>query len=61
MDENDDLLADSRNILRKVKQLFLSATECIYRVSDIRQMKIYIAEPLLLKPRPFDVKSATAN
>jgi hypothetical protein len=47
-DENGDLLADSHNILNR----FLN----IPRISDVRQIEIHAAEPLLPEPLLFMLK-----
>jgi hypothetical protein len=46
-DENGDLLADSR-------KKFLSQLLNVHMVSDVRQIEIHIAEPLVPDPSPFD-------
>jgi hypothetical protein len=52
--ENDDLLADSHNILKRWK-IFFSELLNACRVSDVRQMEVHIAELLVPVPHPFDV------
>jgi hypothetical protein len=47
-DENGDLLADSYNILNRWKNYFQLLN--VYRVSDVRQIEIHTAEPLVLIP-----------
>jgi hypothetical protein len=46
IEENGDLLADSHNILNKWKNYF-SLLLNVHRVSDVRQIKIHTAEPLI--------------
>jgi hypothetical protein len=50
-DENGDLLADSH----------FSQLLNVYRASDVRQIEIHTAEPLLPDPSPFEVEIAIAN
>jgi hypothetical protein len=45
-DENGDLLAVSHNILNRWKN-YLSLLLNVHRVSDVRQIEIHIAEPLV--------------
>jgi hypothetical protein len=59
-DENSDLLADSQNILNKWKNYF-SQVFNFHRVSDVRQMHIHPAEPLVPEPSPFEVEIAIAT
>jgi hypothetical protein len=46
-DENGDLLADSHNILNKWKNYF-SLLLNVHNVSDVRQIGVHKAEPLVL-------------
>jgi hypothetical protein len=50
-DENVELLADSHNILNCWKNYF-SRLLNIHRVTDVRQIKIYTVEPLVLDRSP---------
>jgi hypothetical protein len=59
-DENCDLLSDSHNILNTRKK-YLSQLLNVYRVSDIRQIKIHTAEPLVPDPSSFEVEIVTAK
>jgi hypothetical protein len=59
-DENGDLLADSHNILNKWKNYFSHLLN-VHRVSDVRQIKIHTAEPLVPDPGPFEVEIAIAK
>jgi hypothetical protein len=45
-DENDNLLADSHNVLNRWKNYFSQLLN-VCRVSDVRQIEIHTAEPLL--------------
>jgi hypothetical protein len=54
-DENSDLLANSHNILNRWENFFSN----IHRVSNVRQIEIYAAEPLVPDPSPFEVQIAT--
>jgi hypothetical protein len=59
-DENGDLLADSHNIFNKWKNYYCHLLN-VHMVSDVRQIKIYIAEPSVCDPSPFEFKIATAK
>jgi hypothetical protein len=52
-DKNGDLLADSHNILNRLLN--------VHRVSDVRQIEIHTAEPLVPDPSPFEVEIAIAK
>jgi hypothetical protein len=56
----DDLLADSHNVLNRWKNYFTQSLN-VYRVSDIRQIEIHRAEPLIPDLSPFDVEIAIAK
>jgi hypothetical protein len=56
-DENCDLLADSHNIMNSWKNYFSQLLN-VPRVSDVRQIEIHTAEPLVPDPTPFEVKIA---
>jgi hypothetical protein len=45
-DENGDLLADAHNFLNRCKNFF-SPLLNVHRVSDVRQIEIHTAEPLV--------------
>jgi hypothetical protein len=45
-DENGDLLADSHNILNRWRNYF-SRILNVHNVSDIRQIEVHTAEPLV--------------
>jgi hypothetical protein len=59
-DENGDLLADSHNILNRWKNYFSQLLN-VHRVSDVRQIEVHIAEPLVPEHSPFKVEIAVAN
>jgi hypothetical protein len=56
-DENDDLLADSHNILNRWKNYFSQLLN-VHRVCDVRQIQIHIAELLVPDPSPSEVETA---
>jgi hypothetical protein len=58
--ENGDFLADSHNILNKQKNYYSQLLN-IHRVSDVRQIGIYTAEPLVLDPSPSEFEIAIAK
>jgi hypothetical protein len=58
-DEKGDLLADSHNILNRWKNYFQLLN--VHRVSDVRQLEIHPAEPLVPDPSPFEVEIAIEN
>jgi hypothetical protein len=60
MDENVDLLADSQNILNRWKNYFSQLLN-VHRVSDVRQIQIHTAEPLVPDSCPFDIEIAIAK
>jgi hypothetical protein len=59
-DENDDLLADSHNILNRWKNYFSHLLN-VHRTTDVRQIEIHTAEPLVPEPSPFEVEIAIAK
>jgi hypothetical protein len=59
-DENGDLLADSHNILNGWKNYFSQLLN-VHGVTDIRQIKIHTAEPLVPVSSPFEIKIAIAK
>jgi hypothetical protein len=60
-DENGDLLADSHYTLNKWKKYFYQLLNVrVHGVSDVRQIEIHTAEPLVPDPSPFDVQIAIA-
>jgi hypothetical protein len=59
-DENNDLLADSHNILNRWKNCY-SLLLNVHSVSDVRQIEIHTAEPTVPDPGPSEVEIAIAN
>jgi hypothetical protein len=59
-DENGDLLADSHNILNRRKNYF-SQLLTVHNVGDVRQVEVYMAEPLVLGPSRCEVEVAIAK
>jgi hypothetical protein len=53
-DDNGDLLADSHNILNRWKNYFNQLLN-VLNVSDVRQMEVHTAEPLVLGPNCLEV------
>jgi hypothetical protein len=58
-DENGDLLADSHNILNRWKNTSLLLN--VHRVSDVRQIEIHTAEPLVQDHSPLEAEIAIAK
>jgi hypothetical protein len=56
-DENGDLLADSHNILNSWKNYFSQLLN-VHNVSDVRQIEVHTAEPLVLGPSHLEVEIA---
>jgi hypothetical protein len=59
-DENGDLLADFHNILTRWKNYF-SHLLSVHNVSDVRQIEVHTAQPLVLCPSRLEVESAIAK
>jgi hypothetical protein len=59
-DKNGDLLLDSHNILNRWKNYF-SQLFNVHRVSDVRQIEMHAAEPLVPDPSPIEVEIAIAK
>jgi hypothetical protein len=59
MNDNGDPLADSHNILNRWKNF--SHLLNVHRVSDIRQIEIHTAEPLVPDPSLLEAKIAIEN
>jgi hypothetical protein len=55
-----DLRTYSHNVLNRWKNYFSQLLN-VYRVSDVRQMEIHTAEPLVPDPSPFEVEIAVAK
>jgi hypothetical protein len=58
--ENNDLLVDSHNILNKWKN-YISQLLNVHNVSDVRQIEVNIAEPLVPGPSCLEVEFAMAK
>jgi hypothetical protein len=50
-DERSNLLADPPNILNRWKNYFFQSLN-VHRFSDVRQIEIHTAEPLVPEPSP---------
>jgi hypothetical protein len=59
-DENDDLLADSHSILNKQKNYFSQLLN-VHNVSDVKQIEVHTAEPLVPGPSRLEVEIAIAK
>jgi hypothetical protein len=59
-DKNGDLLTDSHSIVNRWKNYFSQLLN-IHRVSDVRQIEIQTAEPLVPYPSPVEFEIAIAN
>jgi hypothetical protein len=59
-DENGDLFPHSHNILNRWKNYFSQLLN-VHRVSDVRQMKIYMNEPSVPDTSPFGFETAAAK
>jgi tRNA(Ile)-lysidine synthase TilS/MesJ len=59
-DENGDLLADAHNILNMWKNYFSQLLN-VHNVSDVRQIELHAAEPLVLGPSHLEVEIAIAK
>jgi hypothetical protein len=59
-DENGDLLEDSHNILNRWKNYFPQLLN-VHNVSDIRQIEVHTAEPLVPGPSRLEVEIAIAE
>jgi hypothetical protein len=59
-DENGDLLADSHNILNRWKNYFSQLLN-VHNVSDVRQIEVHMAEPLVHGPSRLEVEIAIAK
>jgi hypothetical protein len=55
--ENGDLLADSHNISNRLKNYFSQLLN-VHNVSDVRQIEVHTAEPLVLYPSLFECEIA---
>jgi hypothetical protein len=59
-DENGDLLADSHNILNRRKNYFAQILN-VHNVSDVIQIEVHLAEPLVPGPSIIEVEIANAK
>jgi hypothetical protein len=59
-DINGDLLADSHNILNRWKNYFSQLLN-VHNVSDVRQIELHMAEPLVPGPNRLEDEIATAK
>jgi hypothetical protein len=59
-DENGDLLAYSHNILNRWKNYFSQLLN-VYTVSDVRQIEVHTAKPLVPGPSRLEVEIAIAK
>jgi hypothetical protein len=59
-EENGDLLADSHSILNRWKNYFCQVLN-VHGVNDVRQTKIYTAEPLVPESSSFEVEIAVGK
>jgi hypothetical protein len=59
-DENGDLLADSHNILNRWKNYFSQLLN-VHNVSDVRQVEVHTAEPLVSGPSRLEAEIAIAK
>jgi hypothetical protein len=58
--ENGDVLADSHNILKRWKNFFSQLLN-VHNVSDVSQIEVHMAEPLVPGPSCLDVEIAMAK
>jgi hypothetical protein len=59
-DENGDLLEDSHTTLNKWKNYFSQLLN-VHNVSDVRQIEVHVAEPLIPGPSHLEVEIAIAK
>jgi hypothetical protein len=59
-DENGDLLADSHSILNRWKYYFSQLLN-VHNVSDVSQIEVHTAEPLVPGPSRLEVEIAIAK
>jgi hypothetical protein len=59
-DENDDLLAETHKNLNRLKNYFSQLLN-VHRGSDVIQIEIHTAEPLVPDPSLFEVEIAIAK
>jgi hypothetical protein len=59
-DDNDDLLADSCNILNRWKNYFSQLMK-VHHLSDVRQIAVHTVEPLVPGPSRLEVEIAISE
>jgi hypothetical protein len=59
-DENGELLMDSHNILNRWKNYFSQLLN-VHNVSDVRQIEVHTAEPLVAGPSSLETEVANAK
>jgi hypothetical protein len=59
-DENGDMLAGSHNILNRWKNYFSQLLN-VHNVSDVRQIEVHTAQPLVPGSSRLEVEIATAR
>jgi hypothetical protein len=59
-DENGDLFADSHNILNRWKNYYYYYLN-VHKVSDVWQIRMHTAEPLVPDPSPSEAEIAIAK
>jgi hypothetical protein len=59
-DENGDLLADFHNILNRWKNYFSQLLN-VHNVSDVKQIEVHMAEPLVPGPSHLEFEFANAD
>jgi hypothetical protein len=59
-DEDGDLLVDSFNISNRWKNYFFQLLN-VYNVSDVRQIEVHTAEPLVPGPSLLEIEFAAAD
>jgi hypothetical protein len=59
-DENGDLLEDSHNILNRWKSYFSNLLN-VHNISDVRQIEVHMAQPLVPGPSRLEPDAATAK
>jgi hypothetical protein len=59
-DENGDMLVDSHNVLNRWKNYFSQLLN-VHNDSDVRQIEVHTAEPLVPGPSRLEVETAIAK
>jgi hypothetical protein len=60
-DDNGDLLADSNNILIRWKNYFFFQLLNVHNTSDVKQIEVHTAEPIVLGPTCLEFEIAIEN